>query len=254
VKTGLHVRGLRVLRGSCPVVDGVDLDAAPGQVTALIGPNGSGKSTVLKAILGLLPSSGEIGLDGRDLRRLAPLERARALAYVPQRSLLASALPVEAVVAQGRYAHGDLLGGGPADRQAVEDALAQTDGRHLRGRRFNALSCGEQQRVLVARALASGANCILLDEPTGALDVGHALSLLDLVRRLASDGRAVLAVLHHLDEVARCADSCVLLQRGRGVAAGAPAEVLASGPLGAVFGVAPLPQGALGFRLLEERC
>jgi iron complex transport system ATP-binding protein len=244
---GLVLDRLTVRRGTCPVVDAVSLAAPCGAVTVLAGPNGAGKSTLIKAVLGLLPSAGGIRFAGTDLRAVDAAARARLVAYVPQRSQLAAALPVAAVVATGTHAHAGWLG--RSDARAVVAALAAVDATHLAARPFNAISAGEQQRVLVARALATGAPCVLMDEPTAALDVGHALALLALVRRLAGEGRSVVLVLHHLDDARRTADRLVLMHRGRLTAEGPPEAVLASPALAAAFGVLPEPGGAMGFRL-----
>lgn len=250
--TALIVDDLTVKRGPCPVVDGVSFTARVGRVTALVGPNGAGKSTVLKAVLGLLPlAGGRITWDGRPLTTLDALRRARLVAYVPQHSRLVAGMNVLNVVAMGRYAHqGGLARLSSADHRAVDEALAQVDAIGLATRRFDELSCGESHRVLLARALATGAPLILLDEPTAALDIGHALSALALLRRLAGEGRAVVAVLHHLDEVRQAADDAVLLHRGRVLISGVVDAVLAAQPLVEAFGVAPVVGGALGFRLV----
>lgn len=254
---GLAVAELSVRRGARTLLERVSLAVPRGSVTALIGPNGAGKSTLLKAVLGLLPSTGALRWDGDDLRTLPPHERARRLAYVPQRSQLAAPLAVRAVVLAGRYGHVGWAGWyGAEERAAADAALTAVDALHLAERGFSTLSAGEQQRVLMARALASGAPCLLLDEPTAALDVGHALDLLALIRAQAAQGRAMLVVLHQLEEARRIADALVLLQDGRVTAAGAPAAVLTSEALARAFGVRPVPGGALGCERLPEggRC
>jgi iron complex transport system ATP-binding protein len=246
--SGVQVTALTVRRAGCPVVDNLSFQAAPGTVTALIGPNGAGKSTALKAILGLLPASGEVVVGGRNLATLTPRERARELGYVPQRSGINVAMSARNVVAQARFAHqGALARLGTADAAAIDQALVRTDAAQFAERPFTQLSAGEQQRVLLARALAAGAGAILLDEPTAALDVGHALALLDLLRELAGEGRTVVVVLHDLDQVARIADQVVLLDRGQTCARGTPGEVLTAAALQPVFGVVPVPAGAWGF-------
>ena len=243
----LTVTNLTVLRGECPVVDRVTWTARPGEVLALVGPNGAGKSTILRAILGLIASSGEVLLDGTDLRTCEPRQRARLIAYVPQRSQLAAGLSSAAVVTQGRFAHiGPLARLAETDRVAIADALARTDATAFAERPFTQLSAGEQQRVLLARALATGAGTILLDEPTAALDAGHALAFIDLLRDLAAGGRTVITVLHVLDEVRRAADRVAILHRGRLEALGPVAEILASPVVPAVFGVTLVPGGAWG--------
>jgi iron complex transport system ATP-binding protein len=247
----LAIRGLTVTRGTQVVLHDVTLTAPMGQVTALIGPNGAGKSTLISAALGLVACDhGSVDLLGRDLLRMDRRERARLVGYVPQRSRLTAPLPVHEVVALGRYA----LGGGlrgllGADRRAVDEALSAVGANALAARRFDELSAGEAQRVLIARALAGGAHALLLDEPTAALDIGHALTLLALLRRLAANGCTVLVALHQLDEVRRVADHAVLLDHGRVATSGIPDTVLASAQLGAAFGVERDPAGALAFRL-----
>jgi iron complex transport system ATP-binding protein len=247
----LVINGLTIRHGQRAVLSDISLRAPMGQVTALIGPNGAGKSTLINAALGLVPCiHGSVHLLGQDLLRLDRRARARLVGYVPQRSRLSAPLPVRDVVALGRYALGGGLGGViGATRRAVDEALTAVDAMPLAERRFNELSAGEAQRVLVARALAGGAHTLLLDEPTAALDIGHALTLLALLRRLATNGCTVLVALHQLDEVRRVADHAVLLDRGRVAIAGTPAAVLASQQLTAAFGVEADPAGALAFRL-----
>jgi iron complex transport system ATP-binding protein len=249
----LTFAGVGVRRAGRVVLDGVDLAVSGGEVVALIGPNGAGKSTLLLAALGRLAHAGSLRAGDAEVAALEPRERARRMGYVPQRGGLRAPLTVTQVVAAGRFARGGMLAGiGAADRAAVARALAEADAAVLAERRFDQLSCGEQQRVLLARALATEAPLLLLDEPTAGLDPGHALALLALLRRVAAAGRGVLVALHHLDEVARVADRVALLQGGRLVLVGTPAEVLSAGPLRAAYGVEPVPGGGLGLRLAER--
>jgi iron complex transport system ATP-binding protein len=251
----LVISGLTIRHGTRAVLQDIALTAAMGQVTALIGPNGAGKSTLINAALGLVPCDhGSVQLLGQDLLRLDRRARARLVGYVPQRSRLSAPLPVHEVVALGRYAlGGGLAGVFGATRRAVDEALTAVDAMPLAERRFNELSAGEAQRVLVARALAGGAHTLLLDEPTAALDIGHALSLLVLLRRLAANGCTVLVALHQLDEVRRVADHAVLLHQGRVAISGTPDAVMTSAQLTAAFGVETDPAGALAFRLSATR-
>lgn len=248
---GLRVTGLDAAYARGPqVLFGVDLVAEPGRVTALLGPNGSGKSTLLKALVGLVPSTGAIELDGERLGGLDLRDRARRLAYVPQRTQLAARLEVRSVVELGRFAHREVFGRlGDEDAAAVERALDEADVRVLEHRRFNELSGGEQQRVLLARALATGATALLLDEPTSSQDVRHALELHRSLRALAARGCTVLVVLHDLAEVRRHADRAVLLDGGRVRVAGAVGEIVRADHVLATYGV-ELEEGAgLGYRL-----
>lgn len=246
----IEVRGLRVRRGRRVVLDGVDFEAPRGAISCVLGPNGAGKSTLLKAIVGLLPHDGAITLDGEPLKELPARHRATRLAYVPQRTQLTSALHVETVVGHGRYAHTGGLGRpGEGDRRAIHDAMERCDVVGLARRRFDHLSAGEARRVLLARALATEARVILLDEPTEALDVRPALELHALLRELADEGYALVVVLHGLDAARRRTDRALLLKDGAVVASGPSAEVVSPEHVRAVYGVELLEDAALGFRL-----
>jgi iron complex transport system ATP-binding protein len=248
----LAVDRLRVLRGPRAVVDDVSFIAPAGALTVLLGPNGAGKSTVLKALCGLLPYAGDVRVDGADARALDRRARARAIAYVPQYSALEAPLPVRDVVVQGRFPHGlGLARPAAADDAAVDSALARTDLRALADRPFNALSYGERRRVLLARALATEARVLLLDEPTAALDVAHALALLAVLADVARAGAAVVLVLHQLQEAAAAAEHAVLIAGGRCVIAGPVAQVIAAEPVRAVYGVELVARAQFACRLAD---
>jgi iron complex transport system ATP-binding protein len=248
----LEARGVSVTRGPRLVLDDVSFTAGRGSVLAVLGPNGAGKSTLLKAIAGLLPYRGGLRLGGEDAAALSRRDRARRVAYVPQHSALEAALPVREVVAQGRFAYRDLLGpAGRDDAAAIDRALELTDTHRLAERSFSALSYGERRLVLLARALATGAGLLLLDEPTAALDVRHALALMGTLRQLAGDGACVVVVLHQLHEAVEACDRALLLADGRCVAQGPVAEVVAPEPVRRVYGVELVPGAHFGYRLKE---
>ena len=249
----LRITGLTAgHRPGQPVVHGVSLAAPGGAITALLGPNGAGKSTLLKAILGLVPATGEVRLGTVSLPGLAPRDRARTVAYVPQRSLLSAPLSVRRVVALGRFAHRGLLARpSAADRDHIDRAMDDAGVAALADRPFPELSGGEQQRVLLARALATGAGLLLLDEPTSALDVRQRLLLHRVLARLRDEGRTVLVVLHELGEARAHADHAVLLDGGRVHCAGPAADVIAPDPVRSVYGVALVEGGGLGWSLPE---
>ncbi len=244
----LHARGIQVTLDGRHVLQDVGLDAEPGEVLALLGPNGAGKSTLLKAIAGLLPYRGTIEIDGVEVASITPKARAKRIAYVPQRSLLRSALSVAEVVALGRYVHGTGFGGmSKADREAVDMALAIAHADELRERLFTHLSVGEQQRVLLARALASEAPILLMDEPTAALDVGEGLSVLRLIRTLAARNHTIVVVLHDLADARSTTDQALLLKEGRVVERGRTEDVIAPDPIRAVYGVKLVENARIGF-------
>lgn len=200
-----------------------------GKLVGLVGPNGSGKSTLLQTAVGLLPASGEVRWHGRALRAISVMERGRLAAWVPQEAHFEFGFPVRSVVAQGRYAHGD-------DEHDVVATLRRLDLLTLADRPVNRLSGGERHRVLLGRALVTGAPLQLWDEPLAALDVRHALEVLALAQELKQSGRTVVLSLHDL-RVAHCLDLVIVLSAGRLRAAGAPAEVLTPALLREVFGV-----------------
>jgi iron complex transport system ATP-binding protein len=225
----LEIEGLIVDYGPRRVLQGIDLTVQPGEILALIGPNGAGKSTLIKAISGVVPAqAGRIRLDGEDLIRLSPAQRARCLAVVPQARRLPADYTVWQTVLLGRTPYLGWLGQ-PAsqDRVRARWAMEQTATSPLAERRIGELSGGEQQRVLLARAVAQDTPVLLMDEPTAHLDLQHQTALLTLARSLASEERrAILMALHDLNLAALYADRVALLVGGRLRAVGAPEAVL----------------------------
>jgi iron complex transport system ATP-binding protein len=249
----LETRGLTVVRGGQPRLADVSLSLHAGDMLALLGPNGAGKSTFMKAVAGILPSQGVLLLDGTPARDLSRRARARRLAYVPQHSALDAPMLARDVVALGRFAHRGTWGTTrAADRAAIAAALDATGTTPFADRPFTHLSYGERRLVLLARALATGAPLLLLDEPTAALDVAHALGLLERLRALAQGGHAVIVALHHLDEAAVHCSRALLLRGGRVVRSGPVADVVAQGPVREVFGVDLIPGESFGYHLPDQ--
>ncbi len=245
----IETRGLGVRLDGTMILHGIDLFADAGEILAILGPNGAGKSTLLRALCGLVPAQGEILIQGTPLGALDLTARARRIGYVPQQSGLDAPLAVREVVGQARYAHGTWLRApSAADDDAIDRAMAAVDISHLGQARFTKISHGERRLVLLARALATSAPAVLLDEPTAGLDVGHVLGLFETLRAVAASGRAVVVVLHQLYEARRWADRALLLAAGRGVALGATSDVVAAAPVRQVYGVDIIEGGGLGYR------
>ena len=228
---------VRYPRAEEAAVRDVSFEAPRGRVTAIVGPNGSGKSTLVRALLRRVPlASGAMAIDGADLGTLDQRDVARRVAVVPQREEPAFPMQVGDYVALGRYPHvGPWRAVTVEDVRAVDAALARAGIVDLRERRTDQLSGGEWQRIRIARALAQQAAMLVLDEPTTFLDIAHEMAVFELVDALARDGRAVLLVSHHLNLVARFAQSMVLLHRGDVVAAGSPATVMRGDVLERVY-------------------
>src|SRR3989441_8770192 len=216
-----------------------DICVGAGEVVCLVGPNGAGKSTLLRALAGLLvPRSGDVRLDGRDLRSLARREIARRIAVVPQVFETLFPFTVREVVALGRTARLSLFGrASAADRAAVDRALDELALLALADRTITEISGGERQRAVLAMALAQEGDVLLLDEPTAHLDPAHQLATLALVRRLArTRGLAVVAVLHDLNLAASAATRIVVIEHGRVVVDAPPLDALTPEVVGRVFG------------------
>jgi ABC-type cobalamin/Fe3+-siderophores transport system ATPase subunit len=242
----LQIEKLSVRYGLRQVLKEVSLEVDSGEVLALIGPNGAGKSTLVRAVSGVIPvESGRIwrknfpieraspsGTMARgradDLLSQAPMQRARSLAVVPQAASLPPAFTVWEMVLMGRTPHLNFLGQVSAKDEAIARlALQKVDALELSERRVGELSGGEQQRVLLARALAQSTPILLLDEPTSNLDLHYQVSFMEMVSVLAHrDGLAVLVALHDLNLAARYADRVALLVDGEIKAAGTAPQVL----------------------------
>ncbi len=234
----LHGHGLGATIGGRVLFSGLDLEVSPGSITAVVGPNGSGKSTLIRGLCGLGPLDGSVTHGGTALHELEPRARARAIAYLPQQALAAPGMTVRDVVMLGRLPHRTRLAGpSSADRARTLESLAQVDMQTFLERRVQTLSGGERQRVMLARMLATEANIMVLDEPTAALDIGHALHLLSALRTLASQGRTVLLALHDLTLADAYADRIVCLSGNGTAQVGAREEVLDPARLLKVFGV-----------------
>ncbi len=224
----LSVEGLRARLGSADVLHGIDATIAPGALVGVIGPNGAGKSTLARAMLGLIrPAAGQVTLDGTPVLSLSRAALARRIAYLPQGQTVHWPVTVERLVALGRLPHlAPFSAIADADRDAIDRAIARADILPLRDRVATELSGGERARVLIARALAVEAPALVVDEPLAALDPGHQLQLMDLLKAEAAAGSLVVAVLHDLAMAARYCDRLLLIHQGRLVADGAPADVL----------------------------
>lgn len=248
----LKIENLSVSYGSRRVLHNVSLEVNSGEVLALIGPNGAGKSTLIRAVSGVIPvDDGAVLTDEHNLLTLPAMLRARHLAVVPQAVSMPPAFTAWETVLLGRTPYLNFLGQVSAnDEQIGRAALSRVDALDLAERRVGELSGGEQQRVLLARALAQSTPILLMDEPTAHLDLQHQVALMEMVLELAhSDGLAVLTALHDLNLAARYADRLALLVAGEIQALGTARQVLVPEAIAAAYG---LPVEVLPHPLVEN--
>lgn len=221
-------------------VVGRALDCAleAGEVVCLLGPNGSGKSTLMRTLLGLLPRlAGEVTLDGRDLASWEAPARARRLAYVPQAADSYFDFSLREMVEMGRTAHrGVFASPGAGDREIALAALDRLGIAGLADRPVHAVSGGERQLALIARALATRADYLVMDEPTANLDYGNQARVLEEIARLKEAGIGVLFSTHHPEHAFRIADRVLLLASGRLAAQGPTLATLTPAALSALYG------------------
>ena len=223
-------------------VANLSLTLKAGEITAIIGPNGAGKSTLLRSLNGQIKhASGEILLDGQPLERLNRRSISRRIAVVAQEAELRFPVTVLEFVLGGRFAWATNTGWGwetEGDLQVAEAVLRETELSELSARLMNELSGGERQRGLMARALATEAPILLLDEPTANLDLSHQATLLSLVRNRCDRHQAsALVVTHDINLASQFADNILLMKQGRTLHAGTPEEVLKPQILEEVFEV-----------------
>ena len=223
-----------------PVVRGVSLDVPAGARLGILGPNGSGKTTLLKLLAGVLvPAAGDVVLDGRPMRQWSRRDIARRIAVVPQQTHPAFDYTVLELALMGRYPHLETFEiESAADVEIAHSALAATGTAAFAGRPFSTLSGGEQQRVVIASALAQQPHLLLLDEPTASLDPGYQLEIASLLRQLHRDnGLTMVIATHDLNLAASVCDTIALVDGGALVALGPTADVLTRDRIADLYGI-----------------
>ncbi|MDO4261304.1 MAG: ABC transporter ATP-binding protein [Eubacteriales bacterium] len=232
----VSAENIRLSYGAQEILKGVSIQSGSNEFVGIIGPNGSGKSTLLKCIYRILrPDAGQINLDGADLHSMSVKSSALKMAVVAQHNYYNFDFSVREVALMGRSPHKRTLERDNArDYEIVEDALRTVGMLDFADRSFSTLSGGEQQRVILARALAQQTPCLILDEPTNHLDITHQLQLLKIVKQLDV---TVISAIHDLNIAAMFCDRLYVLQKGEIVGCGTPEEVLTPAFLKRVYQV-----------------
>ncbi|WP_442915348.1 ABC transporter ATP-binding protein [Marinobacter sp. OP 3.4] len=236
----LVVEDLSAGYGERTILDGLDLDIAPGRITSIVGANACGKSTLLRTLSRLLaPSRGQVLLDGKSVHRIPTRELARTLGLLPQSPVAPEGITVADLVSRGRHPHHGLMSRWNShDDEAIANALEVTGIIDLADREVDELSGGQRQRVWIAMALAQETDLLLLDEPTTFLDVSHQVEVLDLLTDLNQHrGITIVMVLHDLNLAARYSDHLVAMKGGGLYAHGQPGDVLNEEAILSVFGL-----------------
>lgn len=236
----IYTENMAVGYGKTPLIRQIELHVKCGEIVTLIGPNGAGKSTILKTIirqLGLI--NGVVYLGGDSLAKLSEKQLATRLSVVMTDRVHPELMTCEDVVATGRYPYTGRLGIlSRLDRERVREALAMVHGEELAGQDFSQISDGQQQRILLARAICQEPQAIVLDEPTSFLDIRHKLELLTILKSLVREKRvAVLMSLHELDLAQKLSDYVVCVRRSRIDRCGTPEEIFTSDYIRDLYGI-----------------
>jgi len=220
-----------------PVLAQVSLSVQQGEIISLLGPNGSGKTTLIKLILGIYrPLCGTVFFEGRSMMDITARELARRIAYVPQSHRMVFAYKVMDVVLMGRMPHKSFFFRySDQDREAALHSLERLSILHLKDKRYTDVSGGERQLILIARALAQGADTLVMDEPANSLDFGNQIRLLDEIQKLAREGYTFIKSTHFPDHALWIADRVILLQNGAIIADGPPDDIMNDDSIGRLY-------------------
>ena len=232
----IKISNLSVKFGSKIALNNINLQIQKGKILNILGANGSGKTTLLRSILGLENYNGEILIDDKNIANFSRGQMANLLSFVPQSSHIAYDFSVFDIVLMSRFAS-SFYKYSEFDIQKAKFALEKTGILHLKNEIFRKLSGGQKQLVLVARAIASNAKIILLDEPINGLDLSNQMLLLELLSNLSNDGYTILCTTHYPNHALKIADNIAWLEKGELFAYGKAKEILTSERISQIYGL-----------------
>ncbi|MBS7250198.1 MAG: ABC transporter ATP-binding protein [Candidatus Freyarchaeota archaeon] len=240
----IKVKDLVYSYDSVRALDGLTFEIYSGEFVGLVGPNGSGKTTLLRCLSKLYtPQEGSIELDGRDLRKLSPLEGARIYAVVPSEFSMDMNISITDTVLLGRYPYlGGIWWEKERDEEIALEAMEKLNVLNFGNRKLGELSSGEKQRVLIAKAMAQEAKVLLIDEPVAHLDLGYQMEIMEMLKSLARDGVTIIAAMHELNLAVKYCDKLIVLDKGRIVACGKPKDIVTQKLIEDVYGVKVIVQ------------
>lgn len=235
----IEVKNLSFSYGDRPVLHDISFSVGKGEFLSILGPNGVGKSTLFRCVLGLLSGyTGQVLVDGVDAHSFSVREAAKHIAYIPQSSRSIFNYSAFDIVLMGRTSGlATFRSPGKVDKELCLWAMEKVGITHLADRCFHRLSGGEQQLVLIARALVQKAPVLMLDEPTANLDFGNQLLVLEQARALAREGYTVIQTTHHPEQSYMFSDRILAIQKGRVLTEGTPKDVLTEDTIRMLYGV-----------------
>lgn len=234
----INIRNLEFGYAKKNILNGITFNVNQGECVSILGPNGAGKSTLIKCINGLLkPQKGDVTIDNQSIYRMSRNQVSQRIGYIPQSSDGLFPLCVFDMVLLGRRPH-MAWRSGKTDRKKVLAALSLLKIDHLALSNYNELSGGQQQKVIIARAIAQDTDILLLDEATSSLDIKHQLEVMDIIRkRVDNSGVLAIMIVHDLNMAARYSDRIIMMKKNRIVASGTPLEVLTDKNISLVYEV-----------------
>ena len=235
----IKIENLCFSYGSHEVLKNVSFDAQYGQFLSVLGPNGVGKSTLFRCMLGLLPPArGSVSIDGTPISRLSASQLARRIAFIPQSHNPVFNYSVFDIVLMGTTAQtGTFSSPGKTQTELVDFALEALGISHLKDRSYGAISGGERQLVLIARAMAQQAKILVMDEPSASLDFGNRIRVMQTVQALAREGYCVIQSTHDPDQAYLYSDRVLALYEGQALAFGTPQEIISNELISTLYGV-----------------